>query len=111
MKMQRLMRLQVWMVIVFVTYALLSGYLFFSLPQRAMLIRLSRLPAEREAQTDDLPQLQSDFRLAISYMGELRHDRNQLLLICLGTSVAVVGFSGWSIFVISRIKREVDHVA
>jgi hypothetical protein len=111
MKIQRLMRLQVWMVIVLATYALLLGYLFFSMPQRAMLMRLSGSAAEQEAQTDDLSQLQSDFRLAISNMREIQRDRNQLFLICLGATVAVVAFSGWSIFVLSRVKREVDHVA
>jgi hypothetical protein len=111
MKTKQLVRLQVWMGIVLTAYALLSGYLFFSMPNHAMLMRLSGSVAEREAQTDDLPQLQSDFRLAISYLGGIQHDRNQLLLICLGATVAVVGLSGWSIFVISRIKREVEHLA
>jgi hypothetical protein len=110
MKVQRLMRLQVWMVIVLATYALLSGYLYFSIP-RAMPMRLSGSVAEREVQTDDLSQLRSDFRLAVSYLGEIQRDKNELLLICLGATVAVVGFMGWSIFVISRVKREVDHVA
>jgi hypothetical protein len=110
MKIQRLMRFQVWMVIVLATYALLSGYLFFSIPD-AMPMRLSGSVAEREVQTDDLSQLQSDFRLAGSYLGKIQRDKNELLLICLGATVAIVGFSGWSIFVISRIKREVDHVA
>jgi len=113
MKMQRLMRLQVWMAIVFVSYTLFSGYLIFSLPPRDTMTRLYRSHplGEREAQFDDLPQLQSDFRGALGYMAEVQRDRNQLLQKCLGASVAIVGFSGWSIFVISRIKREVDHVA
>jgi hypothetical protein len=111
MKIQRLMRLQVWMVIVLTTYALLSGYLLFSMPQRAMPMLLARSVAEREVQTSDLSQLQSDFRFVVSYASEIQRDRNQFLLICLGATVAVVGFMGWSIFVISRVKREVDHAA
>jgi hypothetical protein len=98
------------MAIVLVTYALLSGYLFFSVPA-AMPMRLSGSVAVREVQPDDLSQLQSDFSLAVSYLGKIQHDENELLLICLGATVAVVAFSGWSIFVISRIKREVDHMA
>jgi hypothetical protein len=90
---------------------LLAGYLFFSIPQRALPLLLARHVAEREVQTSDLSQLQSDFRFVVSYAREIQRDRVQLLLICLGTSVAVVGVMGWSIFVISRIKREVDHVA
>jgi hypothetical protein len=111
MKIQRLMRLQVWMVIVLTTYALLSAYLLISMPQRAMPMLLARSVAEREVQTSDLSQLQSDFRFVVSYAREIQSDRIQLLLICLGGAVAAVGFMGWSIFVISRIKREVDHVA
>ena len=98
------------MVIVLTTFALLASYLLFSMPQRAMPILLARSVAEREVQTSDLSQLQSDLRFVISYARAIQRDRVQLLLICLGTSVAVVGFMGWSIFVISRIKREVDHV-
>jgi hypothetical protein len=107
MKIKKLVRLQVWMVIVLTTYALLSGYLFFSAPHDATLIRLSGSAAKREAQTDNLSQLQGDFRLAISHMGEIQRDRDKLLLICLGATVAVIGFLGWSLFVISRVKREV----
>lgn len=99
------------MVIVLTTFTLLSGYLLFSLPQRAMPMLLARSVAEREVQTSDLSKLQSDLRFVISYAREIQRDRGQLLLICLGMSVAVVGFAGWSIFVISRIKREVDHAA
>ena len=104
------MKLQVWMVIVLATYALLAGYLFFSIPRYAMPMLFARSVAEREVQTSNLPQLQKDFRFAVSYVSEVQRERNQLLLICLGTTVAVVGFMGWSIFVISRAKREVDHL-
>ena len=99
------------MVILLATYALLSGYLLFSIPHYAMPMRLSGSVAAREAQSDDLSQLQSDFRLAVSYVGEIQRDKNELLLICLGATIVVVGFMGWSIFVINRVKREVDHVA
>jgi len=99
------------LIIVLVTYALLAGFLFLSIPARAMPMRLSGSVVEREVQTDDLSQLQSDFLLAVSYLAEIRHDRNYLLLICFGSAIAVVGFQGWSLFVISRVKREVEHVA
>ena len=73
------MRLQVWMVIVLTTYALLAGYLFFSMPQRAMPMLFARSVAEREVQTSDLPQLQSDLRFVISYAREIQRDRVQRL--------------------------------
>jgi len=34
-----------------------------------------------------------------------------LLLICLGATVVIVGFMGWSIFAIGRAQQEVDAVA
>jgi len=105
------MRLQAWMTIMFATYALLSGYLFFAIPTSAMPIRLSGSVAEKEVHTDDLPQLQNDFRLAVSYLGKIQHDKNELLLICLGATVVIVGFMGWSIFAIGRAQQEVDAVA
>lgn len=67
--------------------------------------------ANHEIKTADLPQLQNDLREAVSSLATFRHDKNDLLLVCLATTVGVVGFLGWSLFVISRVKREVNHVA
>jgi hypothetical protein len=111
MKRKRLLTLQASMATVLLVYLLFASFLFFSLPSYATPIRLSKAIAEKEVRTDDLPKLQSDFRLAISYVGELQRDRIELLLASFVASVAVVGFLGWSIFVVSRVKREVDHVA
>jgi len=111
MKIKRLFRLQVGMVLVLLVYLLFAGYLFVTLPSHAMPMRFSSTIAEQQVRTDALPQLQSDFRSAISYLAELHRDLGELLLVCLVTSVAVVGFLGWSIFVVNCIKREVDHVA
>jgi len=111
MKNQRLARLQFGMILVLLVYLLFAGYLIFTLPSHAMPMRFSNTIADQQVRTDALPQLQSDFRLAISYLAELHRDMGELLLVCLAGSVAVVGFLGWSIFVVNRIKREVDHVA
>jgi hypothetical protein len=111
MKIKRLLRLQVGMALVLFVYLSFVGYLIFTLPSDGLPMRFSSTIAEQQVRTDALPQLQSDFRLAISQIAELQHDKGVLLLVCLGASVAVVGFLGWSLFVVSRIKREVDHVA
>jgi Tfp pilus assembly protein PilN len=99
------------MALVLLVYLLFAGYLIFTLPSNAMPIRFTSTIAEQQVRTDALPQLQSDFRSAISYVAELQRDRIELVVVCFVTSVAVVGFLGWSIFVVNRIKREVDHVA
>ena len=111
MKIKRLFRLQLVMVLVLLVYLLFAGYLIVTLPSHAPPMRFSSTIAEQQVRTDTLPQLQSDFRSTISYVAELHRDMGKLLLVCLVGSVAVVGFLGWSIFVVSRIKREVDHVA
>ena len=111
MKIKRLFRLQIGMVLVLLVYLLFAGYLIVTLPSYAPPMRFSSTIAEQQVRTDTLPQLQSDFRSTISYVAELHRDMGKLLLVCLVGSVAVVGFLGWSIFVVSRIKREVDHVA
>jgi len=99
------------MALVLLAYLFFAGYLIFTLPSHSMPMRFTSTIAEQQVRTDALPQLQSDFRLAISYVAELQRDRIELLLLCFIASVAVVGFLGWSIFVVSRIKRDVDHVA
>jgi hypothetical protein len=111
MKIKRMFRLQVGMALALLVYLSFAGYLIFKLPSYGLPMRFSNTIAEQQVQTDALPQLQSDFRLAISQIAELQPDKGVLLLVCLGASVAVVVFLGWSIFVVSRIKREVDHVA
>ena len=99
------------MLAALVVYLFFAGYLVFTLPSHAVPLRFTSTIEEQQIRTDTLPQLQSDFRLAISYVAELQRDRIELLLVCFVASVTVVGFLGWSIFVVSRIKREVDHVA
>jgi hypothetical protein len=111
MKSKRLFRLQVAMTLVMLAYLFFAGYLIITLPSYVIPMRFSSTIADQQVRTDALPQLQSDFRLAISYVAELQHDRIELLLLCFIASVVVVGFLGWSIFVVNRIKREVDHVA
>jgi hypothetical protein len=110
MKTKRLIQLQVSTVIMLAAYVLLSAYLFFAIPSGQPMWSSMGL-AQREIQSADLPRLQSDLHSAVSSLATFRHDKNILLLVCLAATVGVVCFLGWSVFVINRIKREVDHVA
>ena len=65
--------------------------------------------ANSEIKTADLPRLQNDLREAVSSLATFRHDKNELLLICFAATVGVASFFGWSLFVISRVKREMSH--
>jgi len=109
MKTKRLVRLQTWTIIVLVAYALLAGYLFFTIPA-GQPIWSSIGYANSEIKTADLPRLQSDLHSAVSSLATFRHDKNELLIICFVAMVGVVGFFAWSLFVIGRVKREIDHV-
>jgi hypothetical protein len=111
MKSKRLLHLQVWTVVLLVAYVLFSSYLFFLIPRTGMPMRLSDSVSKREVQTDDLSQLQSDFSFAASYAREIQLDRSESLMICLVASIGVVSFLTWNIFVISRVKREIDPAA
>lgn len=112
MKTKRLVRLQTWTIIVLVAYALLAGCLLLQFP--AVQPILSTVGgANSEIKTADLPRLQSDLRFVVSSLATFRHDRNELLIICFAATVGIVGFLGWSLFVISRLKREnlIDRIA
>ena len=111
MKTKRLLKLQIGMALVLLVYLLFAGYLIATLPSHAIPMRFSSTITEQQIRTDTLPQLQSDYRLAITYLAQLHRAQGELLLVCLFGSVTAVGFLGWSIFVLGRIKRDIDHVA
>jgi hypothetical protein len=110
MKTKRLVRLQTGTVIALFVYALLAAYLFLAIPAGQPMWSSMTL-ANSQIKTADLPQLQNDLREAVSSLATFRHDKNELLLICFAATVGVVAFLGWSLFVISRVKREVSQVA
>lgn len=91
-------------------YVLLAGYLFLAIPTGQPMWSSMAL-ANSEIKTADLPQLQKDLREAVSSLATFRHDKNELLLICFTATVGVVGFFGWSLFIISRVKREMSPAA
>jgi hypothetical protein len=56
-------------------------------------------------------ELQDDFRVSTQNFSHALQVQRDLLHIYFYASVAVIGFLGWSTFMIFRIKREVDHDA
>ena len=65
--------------------------------------------AERRIESDKTVQeLQIDFRDALQNTSHTRHIQGELLLIYFGANVAMIGFLGWSTFIIFRIKKEVE---
>jgi hypothetical protein len=75
-------------------------------------LALSQPMAERRMESDKtMQELQSDFRVAIQDYSAALQAQSNLLRIYFAANVAVIGFLGWSTFMIFRIKREVDHGA
>lgn len=110
MNTNRLVRLQISTAIALVVCALLAGYLFFTIPTGQPIWSSSAL-ANSEIKTADLPRLQNDLRDAVSSLATFRRDKNELLLVCLAAIVGCVCFFGWSLFLISRIKKEASRAA
>ena len=64
-----------------------------------------------EVRNLDSQQVQSYLNSAVVSLDAFRHDKNESLLIIIGVTIGIVGFLGWSTFMLGQIKREVDHVA
>jgi hypothetical protein len=57
-------------------------------------------------QTADSQVLQSHLNSAVISLETLRHDKHELQLIILVAALGIVGFHGWSLFMINRLKKE-----
>jgi hypothetical protein len=110
MKTKRLLRLQILTVVVLVVYSLFAIYIFFAIPNGQPMWG-SIYYAGSEIKSADLPRLQADLHSAVSSFATFQRDKNELLFICLLATVGIVGFLGWSAFMMGRIKREADHAA
>ena|SRR5271168_35916 len=110
MKSKRLRRLQTWTIIVLFLYMLMLGYFLHTVVLSTPM--WSQPMAERRIERDKtVPELQLDLRDAAQNFSHALHVKNDLLLIYFGSTVGMIGFLGWSTFMIFRIKREVDHAA
>ena len=105
MKSKRLFRLQTWTIIALVVYLLMAIYMFFAIPTRRPMWSIPGL-AEKESQRADLQQLQRDLRQAVGDLSSSLHYKDELLNAFFVATVGIVGFLGWSVFMIGRIKRE-----
>jgi hypothetical protein len=66
--------------------------------------------AERRIESDKTVQeLQFDLRDAAQNFSYSLRVKSELLLIYFGANVAMIGFLGWSAFMIFRLKNEADH--
>ena len=110
MKSKRLHRLQTWTIIVLFLYMLMLGNFLVGIPRSVT--KWNPTYAERRIESDKtLQELQIDFRDALQNTSRTRHVWGELLLIYFGANVAMIGFLGWSTFMIFRIKREVEQAA
>jgi len=110
MKSKRLRRLQIGTIGVMFLYMLMLGYFLHTIVISTPM--WSQPMAERRIESDKTVQdLQFDLRDAAQNFSHALHVKNELLLIYFGSTVGMIGFLGWSTFMIFRIKREVDHAA
>jgi hypothetical protein len=110
MKSKRLRRLQIGTIGVMLLYMLMLGYFLHTVITSNPM--WSQPMAERRIESDKTVQeLQSDLRDAAQNFSHALHVKNELLLIYFGSTVAMIGFLGWSTFMIFRSKREVGHAA
>jgi hypothetical protein len=116
MKSKRLRRLQTWTIVALFLYLLMLGHLVVVTAQHAILFQVTapwwQATVEQRIESDKTVQeLQSDFRVSTQRYSLALQVERHLLQICTWANIAMIGFLGWSTFMISRIKREVGHVA
>jgi hypothetical protein len=115
-KSKRLRRLQTWTIAVLILYVLMLGYSLVVIFRHAILFAVTapyyQPMVERHIQSDKTVQeLQSDIRVYNQNFSNALQVERDLLHIYFGANVAMIGFLGWSTFVIFRLKREVAHDA
>jgi len=116
MKSKRLRRLQTCTIVVLFLYMLLLGYSFNVIFHHAILFAVTtpqRLATtERHIESDKtVPEMLDDFRVSTQNFSDALQVQRDLLHIYFDASLAMIGFLGWSTFMMFRIKREVDHDA
>jgi hypothetical protein len=114
MKSKRLRRLQICTIVVLFLYMLLLGYSFNVIFQHGKLFGVvasqGQATTERRIESDkNVPELQDDFRVSTQNFSYALQVKSDLLSIYIDANIAMIGFLGWSTFMMFRIKREVDH--
>ena len=64
-------------------------------------------------QKQDLQSFRINLKVALTKLDTLRHSKYELQLIFWVAIISIVGFNGWSLYMIGRIKKEDlhDHTA
>ena len=114
MKLKRIRILQTWTVIVALVYTFLAVFVheFVKYTDPGYLL-IESGDTESQIQNQDLQSAKINLRVALSKLDALRHSKCELQLIFLLAIISMVGFSGWSWYMIRRVKSEDlhDHAA
>jgi hypothetical protein len=117
MKSKRIRTLQTWTIIVTLVYTLLAVFVheFVIYTDPGYLIIESEADRESMIQNQNLQSLGINLKVALTKLDTLRHSKYELQLIFLLAIISIVGFNGWSLYMIRRIKSESedlhDHAA
>ena len=106
MKSKRLRRLQTWTIIVLFLYMLMLGYSLVIPLQNGILFAVT---ARWSQQGASVQESQSDLLVDAQNLSHALQVKSKLLSIYFDANIAMIGFLGWSTFMMFRIKREVDH--
>jgi len=114
MKSKRLRRLQIGTIVVLFLYMLMVVYPLVVVLQHGKLFgvvtNLSQRWQNGASESGKTAQeLQDDFRVFAQDFSNALQVQRDLLFDYFVVNVAMIGFLGWSTFMIFRIKREVDH--
>jgi hypothetical protein len=104
MKSKRLFKLQAGVMLALAACTLMAGYMFHAMPNGP--IGSSIGLANTEIQSADLERLRGDLHLTVVSFSDFRHHANNLLLVCFAAIIGMIGFLGWSLFMIGRVRRE-----
>lgn len=105
MKSNRLCRLQTAIASALILYTLFFIYMFFYIPATNPM--WSKGVAEQHIQSaTTLQELQTDLRSAVGGLSTGLHIKNELLLAFMIATAGMIGFLGWTSFMICRLKRE-----
>ena len=115
MKSKRIRKLQAWTIIVSLVYTLLAVFVheFVNYTDPGYLMIESEANTDSMIQRQDLQSSRINLKVALGKLDTLRHSKYELQLIFLLAIISIVGFNGWSLYMIRRIKREDlhDHAA
>jgi hypothetical protein len=111
MKFKRIHTLKTWTIIVSVIFTLLAVFVheFVNHTDPGYLLIESEADTDSMIQKQDLQSFRINLKVALTKLDTLRHSKYELQLIFLLAIISIVGFNGWSLYMIGRIKKEDLH--